>query len=142
MPNVIRFVEGVNIDGQTFYQNEEREWTKKEELYIPEEEKWSWLYTFKAYDKLFKVTDDYVIETNIYSNTGTQGESYEKKYWDEHTTDASEEILGKEDYVEAADRFLGVDIKPHDRSDKSDYADQDLVPEEYWRIKNSEDEED
>jgi len=122
------------INGRTFYRNEEVFWKEKFELYDQDTGEWHWNYLLDTEDSVnYIVTDEVVMETNVFSNTGTSGEPYKVKYDRKVQEDEATKIIGKNDYVEAGKKFLGVDISPYDTPDKADYADQYLLPKEYRR---------
>ena len=134
MPKVVRFLVGKLIHDRTFYRNEEVEYIESFELYNQETGEWHWNYRLDIdSNNVYIVDDTIVMETNTFSNTGTQGEAYKKKYEEWTQEDAAIKEIGKNDYAEAAERYLNVDIKPYDTSDKADYADQHLLPKEYRR---------
>ena len=132
MLKIVKFLEGVLIHDRTFYRNEEIEYVEKFELYDTENNEWHWHYKLDIDSSdVFLVSDVTVMETNCWSNTGTEGESYHKKWGRKIQTDEAVKQMGKADYVEAGKTYLGVDISPHERSDKADYANQHLLPPEY-----------
>lgn len=137
MVKVVRFLDNIRLtnpqnEEKLFYRNEEVEWISKESIWLPLESRMGYQYTL---NDGYVVSDTYVMETNVYTNTGTDGESYQEKWGKYITEDEAMKRMGKNDYVKAAKDYLGVDIKPHDTADKADYANQSLLPKEYRRKK-------